>query len=171
MKKNEIGILKVIDSISDAFGLIAAWLTFILVLLLTFEVIMRNVFGSPTAWNYDIAYMIGGSAAVLCLARGLKEGSHVRVDLLYSLLKPRAQVILNLVLSLLFFYPVMIFGTLGIIKVAIKSVTILEKIQLGIVILPIYPLKVVLALGMTMLLLQGLAELIRNLRQLITREV
>lgn len=171
MKKSENVILKAIDSISDAFGLIGAGLIFILVLLLTIEVIMRNVFGSPAAWNYDIAYMIGGSAAVLSLARGLKEGSHVRVDLVYSLLKPRAKAIFNLVLSLIFFYPVMIFGTLGIIKVAVKSFMILEKIQLGVVILPIYPLKCVLAIGMTMFLLQGVAEFIRDIQTLSAKEV
>lgn len=170
MKKKELGITKVIDFMSDALGLIGAWLVFILILLLTFEVIMRNVFGTPTAWNYDIAYMVGGSAAALCLARGLKEGSHVRVDLIYCRFKPKTKAIFNLLMSLVFFYPVMFFGTLGIVKVAIKSVAILEQIQLGIVILPIYPLKTVLAIGMVMFLLQAIAEFIRDIKILLAKE-
>lgn len=169
MKENKLGITKVIDFMSDAFGSIGAWLIFALILLLTFEVIMRNVFASPTAWSYDIAYMVGGSAAALSLARGLKEGSHVRVDLIYCRFKPKTKAIFNILMSLIFFYPIMFFGTLGIVKVAIKSVSILEQIQLGIVILPIYPLKTVLAIGMVLFLLQAVAELIRDIRTLMAK--
>lgn len=83
--------------ISDLLALLVAAMTAAVV----YEVVARYFFNRPTAWavdftEYGMVYLTFFGAAWL-----VRERAHIRVDMLTSRLSPRAQLILELLLSVL----------------------------------------------------------------------
>lgn len=75
-------VLSLIDRITGCVGVIAAWLVVPLVLATAYEVFTRYALSAPTVWAFEIGYMMMGSHFLLGAAYTLREGSHVRVDLI-----------------------------------------------------------------------------------------
>jgi TRAP-type mannitol/chloroaromatic compound transport system permease small subunit len=101
-------VVRVIDSISEYSGLVIRWLCLALVLVLCFEVTARYVFNAPTMWASDSASMMGGAIAAVGWAYTHRHGGHVRVDVFYNHLSSRGQAILDITLSLIFFFPLIL---------------------------------------------------------------
>ncbi len=77
------------DRISAALSRVAEAVTLLLVLAMIYEVAARYVFGAPTLWAFDIAYMSTGVLFVLGAAQALRDDAHVRIDVFYSRLPER----------------------------------------------------------------------------------
>jgi TRAP-type mannitol/chloroaromatic compound transport system permease small subunit len=82
-------VLSLIDRITGCVGVIAAWLVVPLVLATAYEVFMRYTLNAPTMWAFEIGYMMMGSHFLLGAAYTLREGSHVRIDLLDGIVSPK----------------------------------------------------------------------------------
>ena len=84
-------IVNVLDSISIWSGKVAAWLILPVIVVVSYEIVARYVFKSPTIWAVET--MIYGCALiyVLCSAWVTQAGRHVRIDMLYERLKPRTK--------------------------------------------------------------------------------
>ncbi len=106
------GVAEIIDYVSERFGSFAGYFMLIASLVIVFEMIMRVGFRAPTIWAFDISgYLLvwfGWGAA----AYGIKQGSHISVDILVHNMKPRTKVPLDILsyivcviyTSILFFY-------------------------------------------------------------------
>ncbi|QCI63590.1 TRAP transporter small permease subunit [Phreatobacter stygius] len=153
--------LHTIDGISTWVGKAAAWLVVALMLLVCGEVFKRYVLNAPTAWIFDASNMLYGSAFMLCGAYALAQNAHVRGDFLYSSMRPRIQASLDLVLYLVFFVP----GILALIYAgyyyAADSWRIGEHSSITADGPPIYPFKTVIPIAGALVMLQGLAEILR----------
>ena len=55
-----IATIRAIDKFTDRSGTIFSWLTVILVLSVSYEVIARYAFNAPTIWVFDVTYMTYG---------------------------------------------------------------------------------------------------------------
>ena len=86
-----------INRISEWSGLVAALVVIPLVLALTYEVVSRYFFGSPTIWAYELSYFMTGTILMLGLSYALKHKQHVNVDVLHSLLPPRGRALVDLI--------------------------------------------------------------------------
>ena len=75
-------LIKLLEMTTRFFGAIAALLIIPLVGALIIEVFSRHVLGSPTAWAFEISYMVMGTLFVLGMANALRLKQHVSVDLL-----------------------------------------------------------------------------------------
>jgi len=64
--------LAAIDKINEVMAKTFAWAMFILVLTMTYEVISRYLFDSPTIWSYDVSYFLGSLTLMLGMAYTLK---------------------------------------------------------------------------------------------------
>jgi TRAP-type mannitol/chloroaromatic compound transport system permease small subunit len=65
-------------------------------LLVSAEVVLRYFLGSPLGWPYDLISMyLMPAIFLLALSDTLREGHHVRVDLLYSRCSRRAQLVMS----------------------------------------------------------------------------
>ena len=82
-------LLSVIDRISQMLGRISELVVVLLIASMLYEVVARYVFGAPTLWAFDIAYMSTGALFVLGAAQTLREDAHVRIDVLSSRFPPR----------------------------------------------------------------------------------
>jgi TRAP-type mannitol/chloroaromatic compound transport system permease small subunit len=106
-------------------------------------------------------------AVILSMAAGFsyKEGSHVCVDIIISRWAPRTQAWVNI-----FTFPVfavfagVLVWTLG--HMAVKAVTIRETMS-TVFAPPIYPLKVIVVIGIAIFILQGIAGFMSNIMLLI----
>lgn len=100
--------LYLVDSLSTAFGKTYAWCIVILTFTTCYEVFARYMFGAPTDWAFDAAYMLYGTLFMLAGAYALSRNAHVRGDFIYRTWSPRVQAGMDLMLYLLFFFPGML---------------------------------------------------------------
>lgn len=154
-------ILQIIDSISEWTGKFVSFFIVIIISVTIWEVILRYVFGAPTVWAFDAAYLIFGAYGVLGGAYTLYFKGHVNVDILYGRLPLRARAIVDLVTSIFFF----LFCGLLLWKggeMAWDSLKIMERGSSAWS-PPVYPIKLTIPVGAFLLLLQGTAKFIRDL--------
>jgi TRAP-type mannitol/chloroaromatic compound transport system permease small subunit len=153
--------LHAIDSISTWSGKLFAWLIGILTLVVSIEVFKRYILNAPTAWIFDLDSMLYGTLFMMCGAYALSQDAHVRGDFLYSNMKPRTQAALDLALYILFFIPgitALIYAGWGF---AADSWHINEHSNVTADGPPVYQFKTVIPIAGVLVILQGLAEIVR----------
>jgi TRAP-type mannitol/chloroaromatic compound transport system permease small subunit len=150
-----------IDEISYWSGKAFAWLIVALTFVVSIEVFKRYILNAPTAWIFDFNSMLYGTLFMMCGAYTLALAAHVRADFVYIYMKPRGQAGLDLALYLLFFIP----GILGLIYAgygyAADSWRIGEHSTVTAEGPPIYQFKTVIPIAGALVMLQGLAEIVR----------
>jgi len=153
--------LNIADRVSTWAGKASAWLIIGLMLVVCVEVFKRYILNAPTAYIYDVNNMLYGTLFMMCGAYALAQNAHVRGDFLYSSMRPRTQASLDLVLYLAFFIP----GILGLMYAgydyALDSWRIREHSNVTSDGPPVYQFKAIIPLAGTLVMLQGLAEIIR----------
>ena len=150
-----------IDAVSTWFGKGAAWLVVLLMLLVCAEVVKRYILNMPTAWIFDASNMLYGTLFMLCGAYTLAQNGHVRGDFLYSSMKPRTQAAFDLVLYGLFFIPGIAALVYAGTTYAGASWRILEHSAVTADGPPIYPFKTIIPIAGALVMLQGVAEIVR----------
>jgi len=153
-------ILHTADRISTWFGKGFAWLIVVLMLLVVIEVFKRYILNAPTAWVFDASNMLYGTLFMMGGAYTLSQDGHVRGDFLYGSMKPRKQAAIDLVLFGLFFLPGVMALTWSGWTYFQDSLAINEQ-TFNADPLPVYPFKFIIPLAGALVLMQGLAEMLR----------
>ena len=158
---NSDRFLHTIDGISTFFGKAAAWLILLLMLVVCAEVFKRYILNAPTAWIFDAENMMYGTLFMLCGAYTLAQNAHVRGDFLYSSMRPRTQAALDLVLYFVFFIPGIAALIYAGYDYAADSWRIAEHSNVTADGPPVYHFKSVIPIAGALVMLQGLAEILR----------
>jgi TRAP-type mannitol/chloroaromatic compound transport system permease small subunit len=149
------------EKISNYTGKIFSWFIAILMLVVCIEVFKRYILNAPTAWIFDLNSMLYGTLFMMCGAYTLAQDGHVRGDFLYGSMKPTTQAKLDLALYVIFFLP----GVLALVyagyQYAGDSWRIGEHSNVTADGPPVYYFKSVIPLAGFLVLLQGVAEMIR----------
>ncbi|MBY0380545.1 MAG: TRAP transporter small permease subunit [Xanthobacteraceae bacterium] len=153
--------LYTIDRISTFTGKAASWLIVGLMTLVCVEVFKRYIMNMPTAWIFDASNMFYGTLFMVCGAYTLAQNGHVRGDFLYSSMRPRTQATLDLVLYITFFLPGIMALCYAGLDYAADSWRINEHSNVTADGPPVYHFKTVIPIAGALLLLQGIAEIIR----------
>lgn len=153
-------IANAIDKFNDLMGKIGALLALPLVVVVFYEILMRYAFDSPTVWGFEMTLFIYGVNYMLGLAMTERLGGHVSVDVVTMHLKPRAKALLAIISYAVFFVPTWLCMVIWTCKYSFNSVRMLERNPTSWN-PPVWPIKLLMALGVVMLFLQGLASLIR----------
>lgn len=180
---------RVIDELSRLVGLVAIWLVLLSALVSAFNAIFRysisgmiwlersyggGVFGG-LVWLYtqysnvlseSVWYMFGGMV-MLGGAWTLKLNEHVRVDLFYGAISEKARTWIDLLGGLFFLMPLCILLIWFTWPWFVQAWTqnIMSNAAGG---LPRWPVRLMLPLGFGVLLLQGIAEIIKCIAALTT---
>ena len=77
------------DNFSAWVGKVFAWCILVMTFGVGYEVFVRYVLRDPTAWAFDLSYMMYGTLFMMAGAYTLSRDGHVRGDLLYRLWRPR----------------------------------------------------------------------------------
>src|SRR5436190_11673925 len=153
-------ILHAAERLSTWAGKTFAWLIVTLMVVVCAEVFKRYALNAPTAWIYDANNMMYGTLFMMCGAYTLSQDGHVRGDFLYGGMKPRTQAVLDLVLYIVFFLPGIGALTWAGLDYFHDSFAMRET-TFNATPLPLYPFKLVIPVAGTIVMLQGLAEIVR----------
>ena len=161
-------VRRIIGTISGWIGHYVAYWSVIAVFVYYYEVMARYVFNSPTNWAHESMFLMFGMQYLLCGAFAYREDAHVRVDVIYVMLSGRAKAIMNVITSVFFFiFSVTLLWTGWIFardSIGVWEVSFTEwAIQY-------WPVKMTISIGATLILLQGLARLLKDVSFLMDRE-
>jgi TRAP-type mannitol/chloroaromatic compound transport system permease small subunit len=146
--------VRVIDSWSYYMGLFSMYLVFAMIGILAYASIMK-VFFLPSLWTVEMAQFVMVAYFTLGGAYTLKEGDHVRMDLLYSGFTMRGKVRTDLFTSIVLigFLVIMQIGGVSSLIYAIgygeKSFSSWAPMM--------WPIKLVLNIGIFLTLLQAVS--------------
>src|SRR5215470_770306 len=153
--------IRAIDEFSYWVGKAFAWLIVALTFVVSIEVFKRYILNAPTAWIFDFNNMLYGTLFMMCGAYTLALAGHVRADFVYIYMSPRWQAVLDIVLYFLFFIP----GILGLIYAGADFAAISWRIGEHSTVTaegpPVYHFKTVIPVAGMLVMLQGLAEIVR----------
>lgn len=166
MRKLLERIVSTIDAISYWSGYISMFLIVIFAAFMFIEVIFRYGFNSPTIWATEATGLAFGVYMLLVSGYVLLVRGHVTMDAIYNLLSLRKRAILDVLTASLFFLFAGILLWKGI-PGAIRAVVLGEHSQ-SIWGAPEWPVKVAIPLGAFLILLQGIAKLIRDFHLAVT---
>jgi len=154
-------VLHGIDAISTWVGKAFAWLIIILMSVVCLEVFKRYLLNAPTAWIFDFENMLYGTLFMMCGAYTLAQNAHVRGDFLYSSMRPRMQAGLDLVLYIVFFVPGIAALIYSGYVFAWESWLIREHSTVTADGPPVFQFKAMIPLAGALVMLQGIAEIVR----------
>ena len=153
--------LHAIDGVSTWLGKAAAWLIIGLMALVCVEVFKRYIMNMPTAWIFDASNMFYGTLFMLAGAYTLAQNAHVRGDFLYSSMRPRTQATLDIILYVVFFLPGIAALVYAGYDYAALSWRIAEHSNVTADGPPVYQFKTVIPIAGVLVMLQGIAEIVR----------
>lgn len=156
-----LSYIRFADGLSAWFGKVFAWCVVIMTLGISYEVFVRYLLNNPTAWAYDVGYMLYGTLFMMAGAYTLSRDGHVRGDFIYRLWRPRTQAAVELVLYVFFFFPGVTALVLAGWKYAARSWGYLEVSSNSPAGIPIFQLKTVIIAAGILLFLQGIAQVFR----------
>lgn len=165
--------MRVLKKICDGIGVVSEWsgrvvmfLVVVLIVSIAYDVFARYLFNSPTVWSYTLSYMLGTSIIAIGLPYVYYHNANVRVDVIYCKLPPRGRLILDVVLTIFLFFP-MVFLLIKVFGEDLWQAYLCGEVATDSIWYPIlWPFKLVVTLGFVLLFLQGIATFIGDLEHL-----
>ena len=160
--------VRFVDRLNEGVGLIAMYLIFAMMGVLLYSSISKSFF-HPSLWTLEVAqftmvayYLLGGGYS-------MKMGAHVRMDLAYGRWSPKTQARVDSVTSLfmIFFLGVLLFGGISSTIYAIEYGETSRSIWSP----KMWPIKVIMDIGIFFTLLQAIAFLFKNIAAATDREL
>lgn len=164
MFKQLRNIVSLIDTLTEYSGRIIAWLVLILVFLVGYDVTMRYVFNSGSIAIQELEWHLFAILFLLGAGYTLKHDDHVRLDLIYQsrFLTDKHRAIINLVGGLLLLIPFCLLVFNSAIPFVTQSFNFAEASPDPGGLPMRWIVKSMIPIGFGLLLIQGIAEVIRN---------
>ena len=156
-------VIKGLDAFSEWTGRSIAWLTLLMVLVTFIVVVMRYVFNIGNIQLQESVIYMHSFVFLLGAGYTLKHDGHVRVDIFYRPMGEKGKAVINILGTLLLLLPVSIFILWISWEYVMFSWDTLEGSQEAGGIEALYILKTSLIAMPVLMILQGIAELLRNL--------
>ena len=158
-----IRLVRIIDKFTDTTGTWVAWLNMPLVAAISYEVISRYMFNSPTIWSFDVTYMLYGTIFMLGCAYALHKGAHIRTDFFFEKWSVKTKGMIDSVAYLVFFFPSLLVFLVVSAGEGWYSFSIGEVSEQTPWRPLLWPYKWVIPLAVLLLLIQGVSETIKSL--------
>jgi TRAP-type mannitol/chloroaromatic compound transport system permease small subunit len=157
-------LINAIDTLNEAIGRAASWLVLAMVLLICYDVTMRYFFHQGSVALQELEWHLFALIFLLGSAYTLKYDNHVRVDILYQ-----SQYLSNEHRALINIFGILFFLLPFCVLILITTWPFVENAYYYLEGSPDpgglpyrYLLKGSILVAFTLLILQGLAELLRN---------
>jgi TRAP-type mannitol/chloroaromatic compound transport system permease small subunit len=158
-------LIKGIDFLVEKQGQLTSFLIVPLLFIVLYEVAMRYAFNAPTVWGFEATAFAYGMHYMLGLSYMENAQGHVRVDIVTSRFPVKVQAVVMIIGYLIIFLPVFGLMTWGAIKFAHTAV-VTNELNSTSWAPRIWPYKIVMALSFLLLLIQGLATMLKNVKSL-----
>ncbi len=153
--------VRYVEAVNTVVGKFSMYLVFAMGGILLFESVSRTAFNQPHIWAVEIAQFVMAAYYLLGGGYSMMIDGHVRMDLLYGRWSTQRKAIADLITGpiLIFYLVVLLIGSISSLGYAIeyhqKSYTPWGP--------PLAPIKVVMAFGILLMLLQTIAEWFKDL--------
>ena len=171
MLKRLTGLVKSIERLTTMVGRAASWCALAVVLLGFAVVLMRYALGFGSIWLQETIIYAHAALFLLAAAWTLKEGGHVRVDVFYSAASPRTKALVDLCGALFLLLPFAIALFTFSLPYVARSWAILERSRETSGLPLVFLLKTLIPIFALLLALQGIAQAIRALVTIRTRQM
>ena len=156
-----VKFIHTIEGLSQWVGKAFGWCILILTLSVSYEVFVRYVLNAPTVWAFDMMVQMYGALFLMAGPYALAQDAHVRGDVLYRLFSVRWQARVDFILYILFFFPGMMALFWYGWEIASDSWRYKEVSWNSPARIQIYFFKTLIPVAGFLLMLQGLAEMLR----------
>jgi TRAP-type mannitol/chloroaromatic compound transport system permease small subunit len=164
-------LIRGIDAINAWVGRTSAWLALLLVLVTTYDVVMRYLFNITYVFIQELEWHIFAVMFLITAGYAHLLNSHVRVDIFYARFAPRTKAWVDLVCGIVFLFPTVFLLVWTSIPFVLASVRDLEGSPDPGGIPGRFFLKAVIPLGFALIGVQGISETIKNFFRATGREV
>ena len=169
MPKAVIKFVRTVDAVNRVVGTFAMYLVFMMIAILLYEPIARNLFGKSSIWAVEMAqftmaayYLLGGGFSMM-----LK--GHVRMDLLYGRWSDKKKATYDVFtdLFLIFYLVFLLVGAYSSIEYAVmygqKNRSAWAPYMA--------PIKIIMGTGVLLMLLQAIAQFFKDLAKARGKEI
>lgn len=151
-----------LDVVIDRIGRVTGWFAFALVLVMSFNVLLRYLFRTGSVAMQELEWHLMAPVCMLGLSYAILKDGHVQVDILFGRFPDRVKRIIEFISTVLVVAVVAILLKLSIPYV-LQSYSIGEKSPDPGGLTHRWILKAMLPLGFTLLLVQSFAAMLRAL--------
>ncbi|NNF98976.1 MAG: TRAP transporter small permease subunit [Desulfobacteraceae bacterium] len=100
-----VAISRTIDHINEWVGRGVAWITGLVVMVVFIDVVMRYAFNMSFVFTQELEWHLFAFIFLMGAGYTLLKDGHVRVDIIYQRLNPKARAWINLIGVILFLLP------------------------------------------------------------------
>lgn len=155
-------VTRTIDSANSWIGRRLAWLILAAVAVSTANAAVRKLFDtSSNAW-LELQWILFSIVFLLCSPWTLLTNEHIRIDIINNLMPRRWRNVIEVVGHAFFLLPLTVVLVITGLPFFLQSAAIREQ-SWNAGGLPQWPAKALIPLGFTLLLLQGLSELVKRI--------
>ena len=162
-----MALIRFIEQLSLWAGRLAALLILPLVFAMVFEVVSRYAFNAPTAWAFELAYMMMGTIFLLGLAYALSNGQHVNVDFIHGMLPKRVVGAFDAI-GYAVLTGMSIWMSIALWEYTVTAYVRGEGTGLSAWNPPVWPYRVIYVVGFVLFSLQTFAKMIENIMTAVT---
>jgi len=159
-------LVSAIDTFTEWTGKIIAWLAAAMAILTTVVVVMRYGFNTGSIAGQEAVTYLHATLFMLGAAYALKTDAHVRVDIFYRRFSPSAQAWVNALGGIIFLLPLCVLIMMISSEYVLQAWRIREISMDSGGIPAVFLLKSLIPAMALTLLMQGVAEILRNLARL-----
>lgn len=149
-----------VDTINEWMGRLWGATILFVTFAVIYEVVARGVFGQGTLWSNETTIYVSAVAYLLAGGYAMRYRRHVRIDVVYQLFPPRARPRVDLITFVFF---LIYTGALTWVGAQMAWTSFMQGETTGSPWNPwIWPVKAAIPIAALLLLLQGIANLVRD---------
>jgi TRAP-type mannitol/chloroaromatic compound transport system permease small subunit len=151
-----------IDAFTRWTGKRLAWLILLAVVISAVNAIIRKTLDTSSNSWLELQWVLFSIVFLLCASWTLLDNEHIRIDIFNSMMPKRARNIIDIIGHIFFLIPLTVVMIVTGIPFFLRSLQINEQSgNAGG--LPQWPAKSLVMIGFTLLLVQGISELIKRI--------
>lgn len=159
-----------IDALNERVGRGVAWLSLLMVLLTTYDVIMRFVFRISYVFIQELEWHLFAIIFLMAAGYTLRHEAHVRVDIFYARMSPRRRAWIDFIGGFVFLFPTCVLIILTSQTFVVSSFAVLEGSPNPGGVPARFFLKAAIPAGFILVALQGISQTIKSLLKLCGKE-
>lgn len=156
-----LGLSRIIDRFNTRVGMVLAWAILLAVVISAVNAIIRKVFSTSSNSWLEMQWVLFGIVFLLCAPWTLLSNEHIRIDIVNSMFPKRVRNWIDVLGHAFFLIPMAVL--IVYLSWPFFWLSLMQNEQStnagG---LPVYPSKLLIPLGFTLLLAQGFSELIKR---------
>jgi TRAP-type mannitol/chloroaromatic compound transport system permease small subunit len=160
-------IRDIISLLSEGSASLVKWICVLLIIIITFDVMMRYVFNSPTFWAFDISYMLLAVFASFGFGYVQYHRGHARIDIFSNMFSTKMKLWIDITFTIIFFLPLFTMLAIRFVDDAIYAIQIGEVTKITFWFALTWPYKTLVAIAFCLLLLQGINAFIQDVNSLV----